>query len=318
MKSQKTQVVAISGLILLSLAACTARARLPAIVPEAAPSAQSQPGTGIQYHFVTNQLLLPTTQSEAQEFALNVDGDTGQSGDNHFGRLLSLLTSAAPGLELQATLDDAVATGKLVSLHVLKADDPLNDPSASWSIVLGHETEAAPAFDGADEFTIAPDDVVNEPIVGTLSAGHFAGGPGTAQTRIFLFGRPVDVSLLGLRLEADVDAQGCTNGKLGGGLSVEEFRGKLLPIIAEGLNEVLAANPEAAKIVLQAFDSDNDGKISVEELEGNPLLMLAISPDLDLLDASGAFNPRQDGVKDSYSAGFGFTCVPAVFAAPGD
>jgi hypothetical protein len=247
-----------------------------------------------------------------------VDGDAGGSGDNHFGRLLSLLTSAAPGLELQATLDDAVDTGKLISLHVLKADDPLNDPSASWSIVLGQETDTAPAFDGSDEFTIAPDDVVNEPIVGTLSAGRFTGGPGAARTRIFLFGHTVEVSLLGLRLEADVNAQGCTNGRLGGGVSVDEFRGKLLPIIAEGLNEVLAANPDAAQVLLQAFDSDRDGIISVEELERNPLLMLAISPDLDLLDASGAFNPRQDGEKDSYSAGFGFTCVPAAFAAPGD
>jgi hypothetical protein len=46
--------------------------------------------------------------------------------------------------------------------------------------------------------------------------------------------------------------------------------------------------------------------------------MLAISPDLDLLDDSGKFNPGQDGVKDSYSAGLGFTCGPATFTAPGD
>ena len=31
--------------------------------------------------------------------------------------------------------------------------------------------------------------------------------------------------------------------------------------------------------------------------------MIAITPDMDLLDASGAFNPGQDGVKDSYSVG---------------
>jgi hypothetical protein len=48
------------------------------------------------------------------------------------------------------------------------------------------------------------------------------------------------------------------------------------------------------------------------------VLMVAGSPDLDLLDASGKFNPGQDGVKDSYSMGLGFTCVPAKFTAPGD
>jgi hypothetical protein len=316
MKTKRFLVVQ-SWLMPVLLGACSALQPSP-VITEAAPSPQAQPSTGVQYHFVTNQLLLPATQSQIDAYALNVDGDSGGSGDNHFGRLLSLLTSAAPGLELQATLDDAIDTGKLVSLHVLKADDALNDPSASWSIVLGHETGSAPVFDGSDEFTIAPDDVVNEPIVGTLSAGHFSGGPGAAQTRIFLFGQAVDVSLLGVRLEADISAQGCTNGKLGGGVSVDEFRGKLLPIIADGLNAALAANPDAAQIVLQAFDSDRNGSISVDELERNPLLMLAISPDLDLMDASGAFNPRQDGEKDSYSAGFGFTCVPAVFEAPGD
>ena len=45
---------------------------------------------------------------------------------------------------------------------------------------------------------------------------------------------------------------------------------------------------------------------------------MPISSDLDLLDASGKFNPRQDGVKDSLSVGLGFTCVPATFTTPGD
>ncbi len=48
----------------------------------------------------------------------------------------------------------SMAAGKLVSLHVVKADDPLNDPSVSWSIVQGEETKAAPVFDGSDAFTV--------------------------------------------------------------------------------------------------------------------------------------------------------------------
>ena len=68
--------------------------------------------------------------------------------------------------------------------------------------------------------------------------------------------------------------------------------------------------------LLQTFDSDHNGAITVQELENHPLLMIVLSPDLDLLDASGKFNPNQDGVKDSYSLGLGFTCVPAAFTAP--
>jgi hypothetical protein len=79
---------------------------------------------------------------------------------------------------------------------------------------------------------------------------------------------------------------------------------------------VIAANNSAATPILQAFDSNKDNVITVEELEKNPVLMIAVSPDLDLLDASNTFNPGQDGVKDSYSIGLGFTCVPAGFSVP--
>ena len=313
----KNLVAVQACLMLFLLAACSAVKPAPSVT-EAAPSAQAQPATGMQYHFVTDQLLLPTTQAQTQAFALNVDGDTGQRGDNVIGGLLTLLTSAAPGLEMQATLDQAVSTGKLVSLHLVTSDDPLNDTSVSWSIVLGQETQSAPSFDGSDEFPVDPAAPVNAPIVGSLTAGHFAGGPGAARLRISLFGEPVDVDLIGLRLEADVSAKGCANGKLGGGVTVGEFRGKLLPTIAAGLTQVVKGDPAGANILLQAFDSDGDGAISVQELEKNPILMMAISPDLDLLDASSAFNPGQDGEKDSYSVGLGFTCVPSVFTAPGD
>jgi hypothetical protein len=111
---------------------------------------------------------------------------------------------------------------------------------------------------------------------------------------------------------------GCSNGKLGGGVTVQDFSEKLLPAIAVGLNQVIKIDTTAATVLLQAFDSNNDGEITSAELESNPLLMIAISPDLDLLDASGEFNPGQDGVKDSYSIGLGFSCVPANFTVLGD
>jgi hypothetical protein len=133
---------------------------------------------------------------------------------------------------------------------------------------------------------------------------------------MFLLGQLIDVDLIGVHIEADLNAQGCTNGKLGGGMIVDEFRGKLLPAIAGGLNEIINADKTGANLLLQTFDSDQNGTITAQELENNPVLMIAISPDLDLLDASGKFNPSQDGVKDSYSLGLGFTCVPATFAAP--
>ena len=170
-----------------------------------------------------------------------------------------------------------------------------------------------PIFDGSDKFALDSVAAANLPIVGSLTNGHFTGGPGAAKIQMFLLGQPVDVDLIGLRLEADVSAKGCVNGKLGGAVTVEEFRGKVLPPIADGLNLVIKSDQTAATAILQAFDSDSNGEITSQELESNPLLMIAISPDMDMLDASGEFNPRQDGVNDSYSVGLGFTCVPATW-----
>jgi hypothetical protein len=306
-----------TSLVLLLLAACSAL-KPAQTQPAPTQTAVVQPATGIQYTYVTNSLMIPTTQTQTGLFALNVDGDAQGQPDNKFGDLLTLLTSAAQGIELQASLDQAVTTGQLVSLHVVKADDLLNDPSVSWSLFLGKKTGSPPFFDGSDKFTLESAASTDSPIVGSLAHGHFTGGPGIAQARIFLLNQMVEVDLIGVRLEADLSAGGCANGKLGGGVTAEEFRGKLLPAIADGLNQISMADKDAENALLKIFDSDHNGTITTREIESNPLLLIAISPDLDLLDASGQFHPNQDGVKDSYSIGLGFTCVPAAFIAPGD
>lgn len=311
MKMKRIFAAANVGLIVMLLAACGALkpAPLPTLVPAGAP-----PATGVQYYFVTDKLLLPATQAHKLEYALNIDGDAQQRTDNLFGGLLTLLTSTAQGLEMQTNLDQVINAGQLVSLHMLLADDLANDPSVSWTIFQGQKSLSTPNFDGSDKFMVDSTAPTNAPIVGTLMNGHFTGGPGAARVQIYLLGVPVDVNLIGVRLEADVSAKGCTNGKLGGGMTVDEFRSKLLPAIADGLNATINSDQVVSPPLIKAFDSDRNGTITVQELENHPLLMMAVSPDLDLLDGSGAFNPGQDGVKDSYSIGLGFTCVPAVFS----
>ena len=311
MKTKKVLVLNAS-VVLLLLAACSTLQSTP-VPTQVPPTPTILPTTGIQYHFVTNKLMLPTTQAQTQAFALNVDGDSQQHVDNMFGTLLTLLASAAPSLELQKTVDQAVNSGQLVSLHVVKADDPLNDPSVSWSIAEGQKTQSTPLFDGSDKFVVDATAPLNVPIVGSLTNGHFTGGPGTAQVQMLLLGQLIKVDLIGVRIETDLSAKGCANGKLGGGVTVEQFRSKLLPTVADGLNQIAKVDKAVANTLLQAFDSDHNGTITTQELEKNPLLMIAISPDLDLLDSAGKFNPGQDGVKDSYSVGLGFTCVPATF-----
>jgi hypothetical protein len=315
MKSKRTFFISGVSLILLAVTACTALQETP-IATAAMPTIQATPATGTQYYFVTNKLLLPTTQEQTQEFALNIDADSQNLADNKFGELLTLLTSTNQGFQLQATLDQAINTGQLVSLHVVKTNDLVNDPNVLWSIFLGQSTQSAPAFNGSDQLILNSAMPVNSPIVGALTNGHFVGGPGMTHIQMMLLGQIVEVDLIGVHLEADLSTNGCTNGKIGGGITSEDFRGNLLPALAAGIDQVIKADQTAATVLLPIFDADGNGTITSEELEKNPLLMLAVSPDLDLLDGSGNFNPGQDGVKDSYSAGLGFTCVPAIFDVP--
>jgi hypothetical protein len=65
--------------------------------------------------------------------------------------------------------------------------------------------------------------------------------------------------------------------------------------------------------VLNLFDTNHDGSISTAEVENSALIHSLFAPDVDLFDATGAFHPLTDNVKDSVSVGFGFTCVPATF-----
>ena len=62
MKKKKVFVAASTVLILSLLAACSALKPTP--VPTQTP--QVLPSTGVQYHFVTNRLLIPTSQALTQ------------------------------------------------------------------------------------------------------------------------------------------------------------------------------------------------------------------------------------------------------------
>jgi hypothetical protein len=268
-----------------------------------------------------NRLLVPTTQAQSQLFALDLDGDSHP--DNLFGNALALLVSLSPGLDLQSTVDQGVHAGQVVMLQTLQTNDLVNNPDASWSIFLGQQTQSPPRFDGTDQFTLDASVPTDSLVNGPITSGHFTGSRGNAHVRIIVMGEPVQLDLIGVRIEADVSKSGCTNGRLGGGITASDFQARVLPAIAAGLNQMVASDKgcsagcsNPAKILLQAFDTDKNGSISLDELKGNMLLNAAISPDLDLLDASGKFNPRQDGVKDSLSIGLGFTCVPAIFKAP--
>src|SRR5262249_36026167 len=131
---------------------------------------------------------------------------------------------------------------------------------------------------------------------------------------------PLIVNLQGARLAASVDANGCTSGRIGGGVTATEINGSIIPAIATELNRRIAADSgcpahctDATNMsILMEFDkSPMDGTISADEVRNDTLIKGFLKPDVDLLDASG--QPGKDGVAESLSIAVGFTCKKAVF-----
>jgi hypothetical protein len=62
--------------------------------------------------YLVNDVLLPTSNSEATSYAIDVDGDGFP--ENNFGQILSALT--AQGIDFDGPMSSAVASGSIVHL----------------------------------------------------------------------------------------------------------------------------------------------------------------------------------------------------------
>ncbi len=276
---------------------------------------------GSRFKFVINGVHLPTTSAQTRDLAHNIDGDANNRPDNAFGGILSALTQQ--GIDVNAANSAAIASGDNISLQLLQADNLLNSV-AFWSVFQG-SAQPNPDYSGNGSFTIDPAAPTDSLLPGHILGGEFAGGPGKARVKLMLLGAPIVVDLIGARVSTTLSASGCSGGKIGGGISQQSIQNQVFPALAGGFSHILAADPGCpsmcsgqALTLENLFDTDHNGTITTAEIANNTLVHALFAPDVDLVDASGAFNPLHDGVKDSLSIGFGFTCVAASYAAPGD
>ena len=132
-------------------------------------------------------------------------------------------------------------------------------------------------------------------------------------------------------MEADIDASGIRNGRIGGAIRDEDVRATVIPALASSVQATIDAECSSAPpsccpggsngdAYLQLFDTDANCTITAAEIENNALIGARFAPDLDLIDATrdNAFAPRVDGVNDALSIAIGFTAVGARFERPRD
>jgi hypothetical protein len=200
------------------------------------------------------------------------------------------------------------------------------DPVAWWRVYLGTPTPN-PVLTGGGTFAVDPTAPSGTALRGSITGGRFLGGPGIVPLRLGLVpgDPPVQIQLVGARVQADCTNLGCSNGKIGGGVPTAEVDSVIIPALADAMQAVIDASctistPElcsaAARNLLSVFDSNADFRITADELRANFLIAVLLAPDVDLLKANG--RPGNDGVNDSLSLGLGFTAKQAVFVTPED
>ena len=285
------------------------------------------------FHYVLSDVRLPSNNSQARDLGFNLDKDDEKTIDNGFGMFLAVFLNQ--GVNMQSAVDAAIDSGAAVGLASLASHDLDTAASATWRLLVGNPAAAAPLFDGSDRFTVADDGAMLGELEGAIVGGHLDAAVPEASAATFSIllalvpGQPpLRLDLVGGHVSADVTSEECDNGRLGGGITGEDMENSFLPSFAVAMNAHVPAEcrPGAAEgdfsmcdltsqQYLQIFDSQpRDGTITVEEVTGNALIGSLLHPDVDLLDASGNYDPNPNGEADSVSFGLGFDCVAARFS----
>ena len=284
-------------------------------------SGPTPPTTGTYHHYVTTDLRVPVTAELQREYGLDIDGDPAKKPDNQLGSVFVALSGASEA-DLQGRIDAAIEMGKVVLLHSVRADQIAADGSVSWQVYVGADRTAPPRFDGTDTFEMAAVQD-SEPVIGKTAAGkfvapHAGAGRLTVELSVSENEAPLALDLFAARVEAQVDANGCS-GSLGGAITQHDVDTVLIPSVVRMMNNAIARDPNcpaactagtSAALIIEVFDKNADGVISEQELKDNSIIQTLLAPDLDLID--------DDGIRESISLGLGFSCVGATFTAPGE
>jgi hypothetical protein len=277
----------------------------------------------VDHHYVTDTLRIGSTAAEARGYAFDLNNDPNHIPDNALGGFLATIANA---LSVDGAIASSIQAGDTVILHSLLAHSLSADPLAWWRVYLGTPTPN-PVLTGGGMFAVDPTAPSGTALRGSITGGRFLGGPGIVPLRLGLVpgDPPVQIQLVGARVQADCTSLGCSNGKIGGGVPRAQVDSSIIPALARAMQAVIDASctistPDScsatARNLLALFDSNADFRITADELRANFLIAALLAPDVDLLKANG--RPGNDGVNDSLSLGLGFTAKEAVFVTPED
>jgi hypothetical protein len=276
-------------------------------------------------HYVIDRELMPTTNTQAREFGLDLNGDA--TIDNQLGMVISTLVGM--GLTAQIDTDKMIDTGAAIMLVDLGTDDLGTEPTATFTIYQGaNPVPAACAssqditcrkhLTGSASFSIKTGAPVDPPLTGSIVNSKLTAGPGHLTIQFTLIGSaPITVALIGAR--AELTTTTTAMGKLGGAISKTDLDTKVLPAIRDTFDvavkrdcTMLTSPPSCGcaadttgKTLLGLFDtSPSDCNITLTEVQTNSLFQSLLAPDVTV-----------EGTQ-ALSFGVAVHVVGAIYTAP--
>jgi hypothetical protein len=322
-----------------ALAGCNTIAGIHELPPIDAPPDSSIDAPpvplGQHYHFVIDHEYVPTNNTEARAYGLDLDGDG--MVDNALGMVLGTLVSM--GLNVQTTTNTAVDDGVILMLADVQALDLASASNAGFTIYFGANpsppacmtggTTCRQHLTGAGHFDVSPTSPRDPEIVGTAAAGSLMFGPGTLdiQAAFIDAAQPLPMTLVGARVKlTGVTGTSIVSGVLAGAITQTDIDTKLLPSLQQSSIPIIArdccgtaqspqpvCDPNSVpacgcvagtdgKTLLGLLDtSPRDCKISLTEIMNNSLIQSLLSPDVTI-----------DG-QMALSFGVGITAVGGTF-----
>jgi hypothetical protein len=266
-----------------------------------------EPPSGTHYQYVVSNASVPTSNPQAVEFGLDLNGD--KVVDNQLGNVLAALVTQ--GFNVQAAITAAVNQGDIILLMDLQTKSFTSTNGAGLQVKLGDKATAMPApctsmtdtvcrkhLDGSGSFAVAAGSPDNAAVSGKVVGGTFNGGPGDISLKIALGGpMGVQLDLIGARAKATGMSETKIDSViLAGALTEADLNAKVIPAIHMQLDPLVKADcpgttpPDCGctagstgRTVLNLFDTNPKNCIvTVEEIRDNTLIKSLLAPDVTI------------------------------------
>lgn len=224
----------------------------------ATESPQQPDYTGETRRFVVDSIAVPTTNTEAREYAADLDGD--RHAENQLGSVCGLLQTIG---DLATHPDDMVASGAIASSVEITADDFTTDDTVGLRF-LGADGDTAQVIGGA------------------LADGRFTtewSGAGAVHVPVFIDADPSVLPLAHMQATLVADGNGGFDATIQGAITQEVA----LDATLRGLQQMFDERPTDHTGFFRMLDTDpNDFAITKQEVMSSTLIASLLAPDVEL------------------------------------